>query len=194
LREIRQEDTDSSHIYHEMKRDYSELKEEFTEWYGLSQKERLSRGLPVDMTAFSKAHLISNQSLHNWRKQISDNGQSGDFDPKNYIDANLEKLLKKLIGVASGERGTAKHLELALKLAGLLVEKREETHKLEFTPSDRIRVATELRDDILAELRTTGVCPCCHQRQALYAGELDTGREQQQEDTVATLALPARPD
>ena len=156
-----------------MKRDYTQLKGEFTEWYGLSEKERLSRGLPKDITNFSKTNAVSTQSLHLWIKGISGNGETEDFDPKNYIDANLEKLLKKLIAVASGEKGTAKHLELALKIAGLLVEKREDTLKVEYSSGEIARDADEIIGYLQQRLKEAGTCPVCEKPSILLAEVCD---------------------
>lgn len=100
-----------------------------------------------------------------WNNHLEKTGQKKErenFDPQTYMQANLEKIFKKLTTVIS-QKGTAKHIEMALKLMGLLVEKREDTHKFELTPDDRIRIATQFLDNLRREYEDTGTCSVCGQ-------------------------------
>uniref|UniRef100_A0A6M3JVL3 Uncharacterized protein n=1 Tax=viral metagenome TaxID=1070528 RepID=A0A6M3JVL3_9ZZZZ len=83
-----------------------------------------------------------------------------DFDPQTYMQGNLEKIFKKLTATIA-QKGSAKHIEMALKLMGLLVEKREDTHKFDFTPADYTRIAREFRDRLYDEYERNGVCSVC---------------------------------
>ncbi len=118
-----------------------------------------------------------------------------DFDPQTYMQGNLEKIFKKLTATIA-EKGSAKHIEMALKLMGLLVEKREDIHKVEFTPADHTRIARETIIGLREEyLQLGGICPVCNQPQALLnEPRLDTEPEQPEDREVAAVAVSTRPD
>jgi len=131
---------------------------------------------------------VSDPTLRKWDKQAR---AADGFDADGYINDNLEQILKSLIKSIK-DKGAPKNIETALKLAGMLIERREDRVKVEFTPTDRIAIATEFREALIGEFRDTGVCSICGFSKALYdQPRLDKGREQEQEGEMATLALPA---
>jgi len=120
---------------------------------------------------------------------------NGDFDLKGYLRGNLPEIAKVLVHKIKTGKGT-KSIEVALKALGELVEKREDTLKLEYTPADHTRIARETIIGLREEYQQLGgICPVCNQSKALrIEARLDTEPEQPEDREVATVALPARPD
>ena len=161
-------------------------KAKYYEWLDLSPEERSSANMPLTQDEYGKANKVSRPTLIKWREK---RGTGENFNAQEYMATHLEKILAKTIKIIE-EKGSAKHIEMALKLMGLLIERKQETVKIELTTNDRIRAAIELRDDLISEYRDTGVCPCCHKRKDVHVGVLlAERREQQPEDSVATVAL-----
>lgn len=128
------------------------------------------------------------KNLEEWKKE---NGAK-DYNSDNYLEESNSVVDKALIKAC--QKGVPSALLTYFKRTGKITEKREDTVKVEFTVADRLREAARLRDDLYAEYRDTGVCSICHQRKEVHVqSRLDNGREQQSEDTVAAVALSARP-
>lgn len=164
-------------------------RETYTRWYNGDSE---LRKLYPTQNSLCHGLGVSNQLGSQFKKRIEakkikENG----FDAGGYVQENLEKILVKTLKVIQ-DKGSARHIELALKLAGLLIEKREDTVKVEFTSTDRIRIAGELADGLRREWENFGICSICGQCKEVHVPILlATGREQQQEDPVATLAVSA---
>ena len=120
---------------------------------------------------------------------------NGDFNPQAYMQGNLEKIFKKLTATIA-QKGSAKHIEMALKLMGLLVEKREETHKVEFTPADYTRIARETINGLRDDFETGGGrCPICGQYKEICDRPLlDSESKFSESGEMATVAVSTRPD
>ena len=76
------------------------------------------------------------------------------------------------------------------RMLGVFTDKREDTLRVEFTPTDRIRQARELRDELRRELDESGSCPLCGFSKVLrHEVCLDTESEHSEDREVAALGL-----
>lgn len=164
-------------------------------WRQLTDKERITQGLPLTQREFSNRYETTEQTLCAWNKKIDGVSKvNGDFNPKNFMDSHLESTLKRLINIIE-QKGTAKHIEMALKIAGLLVEKREETHKIELTPTDYTEIGRNLVRELRDEYESTGICSICGEPKKICEPVCSNPESEQSEDReVAAVAVSVRPD
>ncbi len=101
------------------------------------------------------------------------------FDLKAYLRQNLKDIAEALVSKIKDGKGGTKGIELALKALGELVEKREDTLKLEYTPADHTRIARETIEGLRAEfIEHGGRCVVCGQSKLLSdKARLDTEPE-----------------
>ncbi len=165
-------------------------KAKYYKWLDLSDEERALSNMPLTQDAYSKATGTSRQTLIKWRGKRGSGGANGDFDIREAFRKDYKMLWELFTKEAKEGKINATLFKTFAQLADELVEKREDTLKVEFTANDRIRVAAELCDSLISEYRDTGNCPVCGFSKALHVPSLLVDRrEQQPEDTVATVAL-----
>ena len=111
-----------------------------------------------------------------------------------YFDSKSKDVDTALVKAC--EKGNAQALRTYYQLTQRLIEKREDIHKVEFTPADHTRIARETVDGLRAQYqRLGGRCVVCGQSKALrIEARLDTEPEQPEDREVATVALLTRPD
>ena len=167
-------------------------KAEYYKWLDLSLEERSLSNVPLTQDEYKKKSGVSRQTLIKWREKRP---TSGDFNAQEYMSTHLEKILAKTIKIIE-EKGSAKHIEMALKLMGLLIERKQETVKIEFTPIDLADIGKATIDGLRAEFSAgKGRCPVCGEYKLLcHQAYLDTEPEHTEDREVATVALSARPE
>jgi hypothetical protein len=172
----------------------SAIKRKFAEWLKLTPEQRKEQGLPVDQKRFAIHHGVAEAKLTRWKKRMLGEVSSDDFDVKAFLSKNKKEIAENLLALIRQKKNT-KSVELALKVLGELVEKREETHKVEFTPSDRVAIARQLRDELRREFQDFGVCPVCgFNKEIRHEVGVDTKPELGQDREVAAVALLAGPN
>jgi len=111
-----------------------------------------------------------------------------------YFDSKSKDVDTALVKAC--EKGNAQALRTYYQLTQRLIEKREETHKVEFTPADHTRIARETINGLREEYQQLGgICPVCNQPKA-FCDEVGSNPEPKLPEggEMATLALSARPD
>ena len=105
---------------------------------------------------------------------------------------SLDDYLRYLKELAYNPKSLGKDRELYAKLLGWLTEKREETHKFEFTPTDYTRIARETINRLREEYqRLGGSCPICGFTKALCEPSHSHSEPEQSEGgEVAAVAVP----
>jgi len=117
---------------------------------------------------------------------------NGEFDLRKALNDNKEELFDALMKAVKNGRPNSQILKLFTQLTGDLVDRKEESIRVDFTPTDRIRIGAELRDHLRREWETTGNCPVCGQCKALrHEVCVDSKSELPEDREVATLGLPA---
>ena len=97
----------------------------------------------------------------------------GEFDLKNYLNNNLKDIAESLVHIIKTKKNT-KSIELALKALGELVEKREDTVRLEYNNSEIARDSEKFIEYLRSELEENGgVCPVCGVTRPLLAEVCD---------------------
>lgn len=165
------------------------IRQKFREWLKLDKKARKKLGV-VDQKNFAIHHGISTGRLSQWKAE--ETAMSEDvFNPQVYVMENLQAILIKTLKVIQ-EKGSAKHIEMALKLVGLLIDKKEETVKFEFTTSDKLQLTAAIINGLREEKGVTGVCPVCFQREALCIEScLDSKPEYSDDREMEAVEVPA---
>jgi len=169
-------------------------KEIFTRIYQ-DPEERKRLGIAGTQTAMAKYAGISPNLANKLAQRLRKNLTKTDgFDLRRAFIDEQEKIWNAFMDAVTEKRISPQVFKIFAQLAGQLVEKREENLKVEFTASNRISIARDLVEGLKNELRDTGVCVICGQRQAFHADPcLHQGREQHEEDEMAALALPHGP-
>ncbi len=164
-------------------------KAEYFRILDLSKEERTLNGWDTNQKIADHIGTSTN-SLQKWREKRGSGGANGGFDMRKAFLEDQKVIWDGFMGAVKSGKINAQLFRTFAQLANELVEKREDTHKVEFNANDRIRVATELCDSLISEYRDTGTCPVCGFSKILHVEpRLADGREQQPEDTVATVAL-----
>lgn len=148
--------------------------EEFNRLFSdLDYKPEVKRA-PNDIQALLK---ITNNTYYAWKNELKAKEQTSDFD--NFI-AKLKS-----------EATTGKNAQFArLYYDYLGLNKKEDSTKSEFSPSDRIRIAIQIRDDLRREYETSGNCPVCNRCKVLrHSICMDSESELEQGGEVATVAV-----
>jgi len=111
-----------------------------------------------------------------------------------YFDSKSKDVDTALVKAC--EKGNAQALRTYYQLTQRLIEKREETHKVEFTPADYTRIARETINGLRDDFETGGGrCPICGQYKEICDRPLlDSESKFPESGEMATVALPARPD
>ena len=111
-----------------------------------------------------------------------------------YFDTKAKDVDTALVRAC--EKGNAQALRTYYQLTQRLIEKREDIHKVEFTPADHTRIARETINGLREEYQQLGgICPVCNQSKALrIEARLDTEPEQPEDREVAAVAVSTRPD
>ncbi len=138
-------------------------KAKYYEWLDLSSKERSSANMPLTQDEYGKANGVSRPTLIKWREK---RGTGENFNAQEYMATHLEKILAKTIKIIE-ERGSAKHIEMALKLMGLLIERKQETVKIEYGSGEIARDAGEIIEYLRERLSEAGICPVCEKSNIL---------------------------
>ena len=101
-------------------------------------------------------------------KKFKKQGADENFDLKAYLRGNLRVMAESLVTKITEGKGGTKGIELAFKALGELVEKREDTLKLEYTPADHTRIARETIEGLRAQfIEHGGRCVVCGEYKAL---------------------------
>ncbi len=164
-------------------------KAEYYKWLDLPEDERSSI---LTEDAYSKSVGVSRQTLIKWKKQRD----TGEFDIREAFLKDQEKIWDGFMGAVKSGKINAQLFRTFAQLANELVEKKEETVKLELTANDRTRIAREtingLREDYQ---RNGGYCPICSRPETICVEPvLDTESRDAEGGEVGTLALSLRPD
>ena len=106
-----------------------------------------------------------------------------------YLDRKSTAVDEALVKAC--EKGNAQALRTYYQLTQRLIEKREDIHKVEFTPADHTRIARETIIGLREEYQQLGgICPVCNQSQALLNGSHFHPKSKQSADReVAAVAV-----
>jgi len=119
----------------------------------------------------------------------------GEFDLREAFAKDQKKIWRAFMDAVNNGQINANALRTLAQIAGKLVERREDTIKVDLTPADKIRIGAEYRDALIAEFRDTGYCSICGFNKALRNQPLLPSEPEQPEDReMAAVAVPARPD
>ncbi len=167
-------------------------KAKYYEWLDLPPDERSSANMPLTQDEYGKANNVSRPTLIKWREKRS----NGDFNLQSFLTDNKKLLADALLLAAKNPRTNATALKLFAQLTGDLVEKKEETVKLELTANDRTRIARETINGLRENYqRNGGYCPVCSRPEALRLdAHLDTEPEHTEDREVAAVGISTRPD
>lgn len=127
---------------------------------------------------------------HREKKKQAKYCTNGELDTRKFLNANKGKLLNAIIDGLDGKRTNSQLLRLVAQLTGDLVEKTEDTVKVEFTIADRQQAAADLIEGLRRETETTGICVVCGQRKALRLESCSNPEPEHTKDSeVATVAV-----
>ena len=90
-----------------------------------------------------------------------------EFDIRQAFKENYEIIWNAFLKAVKEERISPTVFRTFAQLAGELVEKREDTVKVEFTVGDRQRLTASIITELREDARITGVCSICGVSQAL---------------------------
>ncbi len=161
----------------------------YYKWLDLPEDER-SPILTED--AYSKSVGVSRQTLIKWKKQRD----TGEFDIREAFRAEKKLIWDAFLGAVKTGKINAQLFRTFAQLANELVERKEDTLKLEFTANDRTRIARETINGLRENYqRNGGYCPVCSRPETLCIdAHLDTEPEHTEDREVAAVGIPARPD
>ncbi|KKM18526.1 hypothetical protein LCGC14_1664860 [marine sediment metagenome] len=132
-------------------------KAKYYEWLDLSSEERSSANMPLTQDEYGKANGVSRPTLIKWREKRSNGG----FDLQSFLTDNKKLLADALLLAAKNPRTNATALKLFAQLTGDLVEKKEETVKVEYSSGEIARDAGQIITYLRERLSEAGVCPVC---------------------------------
>jgi len=98
---------------------------QYAEWYALPDEDKD----PKTQAEMARKLNVSEQTLITWKSKLT---------APDGVD-EIEHFKERLYQMATKINATAKHMELYARLQGLLVEKREETIRLELSADERYR-------------------------------------------------------
>ena len=160
---------------------------EASKWLSLPKSERVETGYG-NLRELARHLKVSYPTIQNYRRKWEKEQEPGEFDIKEFYRGNMQAIAQKLLRVIM-EKGQAKHIEMALKILGELVDKQEVKQSFELTVDDRRKLA----ESIIGELREEaehGLCPVCYKRKTLrYESRLDTKSEFSENCEVEPVAL-----
>lgn len=136
-----------------------------------------------------QSHLnISNNTYYDWKRA------SGTFDIREAFLKDQEKIWNTFMDGVKNNKISPGLFRTFAQLVGELVERKEESIKVEFSVSDRIRIASQLRDELRREWETSGSCAVCGQSSALRNQvRSNTEPEFSENREVGTVGLSIRP-
>ena len=166
-------------------------KAEYYKWLDLPEEER-SPILTEDV--YSKSVGVSRTTLIKWRGQrdkerVKEN--AGEFDIREAFLTDQKLIWDAFMKAVKADRINATLFRTFAQLANELVERKEETVKLELTASDRTRIARETINGLRENYqRNGGYCPVCSRPEALRIdARVDTEPEHAEGGEVATVAV-----
>ena len=163
---------------------------EASKWLSLPKSERVETGYG-NLRELARHLKVSYPTIQNYRRKWEKEQENGpvDFDIKEFYRGNMQAIAQKLLKVIM-EKGQAKHIEMALKILGELVDKQEVKQSFELTVNDRRTLAEDIIGELRKELQGQGVCPVCFQRQKVrHQPHLDTEPKFSEDSQVEPVAL-----
>ena len=148
--------------------------------------DRIKLGLKTNKKM--AAHLgVSEGSIFNWGKELK---KPSEFNLREAWEQEEETIWNSFMEKVKEGKINSAALKTLAQLADKLVEKKEESVKIDFTPTDRIRIAQDVIEGLKLQ-SNGGRCPICG-KSSIFLDDpcLFTGREQQEESPVATVELP----
>ena len=141
-------------------------KAKYYEWLDLSSEERSSANIPLTEDVYSKSVGVSGTTLIKWKKQREP------FDIREAFLKDQEKIWNAFMGAVKAKKINAQLFRTFAQLANELVERKEETVKLELTANDRTRIARETINGLRENYqRNGGYCPICQRSPILEIEE-----------------------
>ncbi len=171
-----------------------EAKTKFLMLYDMSKEERVRKGYPVSWKSMAKYLGVTQQTLINWRKEL-ENGEVNKVDIEVPTEDKIKLFDDLLFQLASSPNSPAKYKELFARRYGLLLDKIEETHKLEVTADDYFRIRREAENRVREHNEQLGgdrsVLPEPHLLPEQVC--VDTEQEHGEDGEVGGVGLPAQP-
>jgi hypothetical protein len=128
---------------------------------------------------------ISAVTYCKWRRNWEDKNRTPETD----VEEAVKELTDMALGKTTPNMAKIRSIELLLKRNGELNGDKGET-KSEFTASDRIRIAINLREDLRREFENTGSCSVCGFRKTVRQELcMDSESKHTEDNQVATLEL-----
>ena len=135
-------------------------------------------------------------TVQNWinkRKKTIRKSKDSSFDIREAFIKDQKKIWDAFMVAVGKKQINAQLFRTFAQLADQLVEKKEVN--IDFAPTDRIKLATELRDWLIQQYKDTGMCEICHRPQILrHEICLDTKSKFSEDREVGTLELSTRPN
>ncbi len=114
----------------------------------------------------------------------------GDYDSQTWLDEKTRHVDAQLIKAC--EKGSPQALQTFYKLNQRLIDRKEETVKVEFTISDRQKLTADIINGLREDSRITGVCAICGLSQALCDDSLLLAEPEHASDrAVEAVEVPA---
>jgi len=162
----------------------NELKE-FKALSLLPLKERNRRGLTVKKIC-DMFHITIN-TYYKLSKRIDGDDE---YDSQVWLDSKTKVVDEALLKAC--DRGSPQALQTFYKLNQRLVDRKEETVKVEFTTGDRQELTANIINGLKEDARITGVCSVCGISQALCDEPLLLTESEYTEDrTVEAVEVSA---
>ncbi len=167
-----------------------QIYDKFIEWLALSDEEKINGGFPLTQKEFAIRHGKTEATLSIWKQRAA----SGELEYGTGFQLDDGETVDKAL-LSACKTGNAQALRIYYQITNRLVDKKEETHRFELTPDERINIAIQLRDAIIGEFRDTGNCPICGFTKAICDRiRVGTEPEQSEDREVGTVAVPIRSD
>ncbi len=163
-----------------MRGDRERRMEEFTDWYYSPEDKRIPRSkLAIKLS-------VSDATLKNWGNQLeSDNGD--------FSEAEITSFKRMLFRDAMGTNAKAKDKELAARMLGVLIERKEEKIAIVITGDEQFRRNKKVREYVEEyELGGGGVDEVRDERPVLLDEvRLHTEQEHGEDSEVGTVGVPS---
>ena len=143
-----------------MAEEKTDEKVEYFRILDLSKEERSLRNWDTNQKIADHIGTSTN-SLQKWRENRGSGGGNGQFDLQTFLTDNKKVLADALLLAAKNPRTNATALKLFAQLTGDLVEKKEETVKVEYSSGEIARDAGQIIEYFRERLSEAGVCPVC---------------------------------
>ena len=178
-----------------MAEEKTDEKAEYFRILDLSKEERSLKNWDTNQKIADHIGTSTN-SLQKWREKRGSGGANEDFDMRLAFLNDRKVIWDAFMGAVKSGKINAQLFRTFAQLANELVERKEETVKLELTANDRTRIARETINGLRENYqRDGGYCPVCSRPEALRLdAHLDTEPEHTEGGEVATVGISARPD